>query len=160
LIQPQSDILGNAVYIFQAPPPASSLTPLYQKLLRHPIRIVRFISWCLAELGSPLSPQFHKRIVRHLRSSFSFTPSLHNQNNMSATLTDTALFASIIIFAIALLIMLFAIAFNCSRPGIYLEDDDQVTSSGPPSYSSSSTIIPMHQVDDPLSKPIQSILPF
>lgn len=113
----------------------------------------------LAEFGSPTANQPKK----HFSSSSAFHSTPHrlsfihsfSEADMPATLTDTALFASIIIFAIVFLILLFVVAFNYSRPGIYLEDDH----SSEPAYYASSTTIQMDQVDAPLSKPLsQSIL--
>jgi hypothetical protein len=92
-----------------------------------------------------------------LRSSASL--SLLPYPIMAASLTDTALFAGIIVLAIALLMILFVYAFNNSRPGIYLNDENS-SQAGPQSPFSSSATVPMHQVDRPVpTQHSQSILP-
>ncbi|KAI8584171.1 hypothetical protein K450DRAFT_267547 [Umbelopsis ramanniana AG] len=79
-----------------------------------------------------------------------------------ASTVDTALFAGIIVLAIALLMILFVYAFNNSRPGIYLDDENSSQAGPPSSFSSPAAEFPvsMHQVDHPVpTKHAQSILP-
>ncbi|KAG2182908.1 hypothetical protein INT44_005889 [Umbelopsis vinacea] len=81
---------------------------------------------------------------------------------MPASLTDTALFAGIIVLAIALLMILFVYAFNYSRPGIYLDDENSAQAGPQSSFSSpvADFAVAMHQVDQPVrTKHTQSILP-
>lgn len=80
---------------------------------------------------------------------------------MAASLTDTALFAGIIVLAIALLMMLFIYAFNNSRPGIYLDDENSSPAGSRSPYSSPANefTVSMHQIDQPVPKYSQSTLP-
>lgn len=81
---------------------------------------------------------------------------------MPASLTDTALFATIIIAAIALLILLFVVVFNYSRPGIYLDDNQDIITRLRADSDASNTTINMHQVEEPHTHkaPRSTILPF
>ena len=114
----------------------------------------------------PLSPRFQPLGISIKQSpaipfpSFS-SLSLPSLSHMAASLTDTALFAGIIVLAIALLMMLFVYAFNNSRPGIYLDDENSSPTDPQSSYSSPANefTVSMHQVDQPVPKHSQSILP-
>ncbi|KAM3586016.1 hypothetical protein VKS41_002546 [Umbelopsis sp. WA50703] len=81
---------------------------------------------------------------------------------MSATLTDTALFATIIIAAIALLILLFVVVFNCSRPGIYLDDNQDIITRLRADSDAINITVPMNQVEEPQTKQASrpTLLPF